>query len=76
MELPTGVRMAHNGSFLRVPDRGVHELTSFVTEDKSLFLLAHMGLAEVDRDSWRLSVKGLVRNAVSLSFADLHINLR
>jgi DMSO/TMAO reductase YedYZ molybdopterin-dependent catalytic subunit len=72
MELPaTGVRMTHEDYFLRVPERGVHALTSRVTEDENLFLLAHMGLVEVNAESWRLTVGGLVRSPASFSLADL-----
>ncbi len=72
MELSTpAVRMTHEGYFLRVPDRGVYALTSDVTDDKDLFLLAHMGLAEVDPQSWILRVKGLVSKPASFRLADL-----
>jgi DMSO/TMAO reductase YedYZ molybdopterin-dependent catalytic subunit len=72
MELPmTGVRMTHNGYFLRVPERGVHALTSRITEEENVFLLAHMGLAEVNPESWQLQVEGLVRSPASLRLADL-----
>lgn len=66
------VRMSHEGYFLRVPERGVHALTSSVTEEENLFLLAHMGLAEVDGDSWCLSVEGLVRSPRFFKLGDLH----
>ncbi len=72
MELaPTGIRITHHGYFLRVPERGVHALTSSVTEDEDLFLLAHMDLIELDPESWRLKVEGLVENPASLTLPDL-----
>ena len=72
MELSAaGVRITHEGYFLRVPERGIHALTSRVTEEENLFLLAHMGLAEVDPTSWRLCIEGLVREPVSLGLTDL-----
>lgn len=72
MELSAaGVHMTHKGYFLRVPERGIHALTSRVTEEENLFLLAHMGLAEVDPMGWRLRVEGLVREPVSLRLTDL-----
>ena len=72
MELPlVGIRMTHEGYFLRVPKRGVHALTSLVTDENNLFLLTHMGLAEVSPESWRLNAGGMVRNPVSFSLADL-----
>ena len=63
--------MTHQAYFLRVPERGVHALSSYVTDDKDLFLLAHMGLAEVDPVAWRLQLTGLVLTPMSFSFADL-----
>ncbi len=66
-----GIRMAHQGYFLRAPERGVHALTSYITEDKDLFLLAHMGLAAVDPLKWKLEVSGMVRKPTSFSLADL-----
>lgn len=72
MEPPTpAVRMTHEGYFLHVPEHGVHALTSHVTEDENLFLLAHMGLAEVDPDNWTLRVDGFLRNSSSFSLSDL-----
>jgi DMSO/TMAO reductase YedYZ molybdopterin-dependent catalytic subunit len=65
------VTMTHQGYFLRVPERGVHALTSYITEDRDLFLLAHMGLAAVDPREWRLQVSGLVIKPASFSLADL-----
>lgn len=69
--LAPGVRTRHEGYFLRVPERGVHALTSRVTEDENLFLLAHVGLAEVDAHTWKLRVEGLVANPAFFSLADL-----
>jgi DMSO/TMAO reductase YedYZ molybdopterin-dependent catalytic subunit len=64
--------MTRPGYFLRVPERGVHALTSYQTADEDLFLLAHMGLAEVNDLDWSLTVRGLLRNPASLRIADLH----
>lgn len=64
-----GTRMTHLGYFLRVPERGVHALTSYITEDNDLFLLAHMGLAAVDPVEWKLEVSGLVMQPASFSLA-------
>jgi DMSO/TMAO reductase YedYZ molybdopterin-dependent catalytic subunit len=65
------LRMTHQGYFLRVPERGVHALTSYITEDKDLFLLAHMGLAEVNPVEWSLEVNGLVKKSARFRLADL-----
>ena len=67
-----GIRMTHQGYFLRVPERGVHALTSYITEDKDLFLLAHMGLAAIDPLQWKLQVSGLAMEPALFSLADLN----
>jgi len=66
-----GVRMMHEGFLLRMPERGVHSLTERVTADRDLFIVTHMGLAEVDPAAWRLTVGGLVQRTAVLSLADL-----
>ena len=66
-----GVRMTHRGYFLRVPERGVHVLTSYITQDPELFLLAHMGLAAVDPLEWNLEVGGMIMKPASFRLADL-----
>ena len=66
-----GVRMTHEGFLLRMPGRGVHSLTERITADQDLFVVTHMGLAEVDPAAWRLDIGGLVRRPVSLSLADV-----
>ena len=65
------IKMTHQGYFLRVPEQGVHALTSYITEDNELFLLAHMGLAEVNADAWTLQVSGLGNSSTRFSLADL-----
>ncbi len=65
------IRMTHQGYFLRVPEQGVHALTSYITEDKELFLLAHAGLAEVSAVDWMLEISGLVNNSTRFGLADL-----
>jgi DMSO/TMAO reductase YedYZ molybdopterin-dependent catalytic subunit len=72
MELSAvGVHMKHEGYFLRVPERGVHALSSRITEEENLFLLAHMGIAEIDPQQWRLRVGGLVSSPASFGVVDL-----
>jgi DMSO/TMAO reductase YedYZ molybdopterin-dependent catalytic subunit len=65
------VRITHQGYFLRVPERGVHALSSYITDDNDLFLLAHMGLAEVDPVAWRLQVTGLVLKPMAFRLAEV-----
>ena len=72
MDVPgPSMRMTYQGYFLRVPERGVHALTSYITEDNDLFLLAHMGVAAVDPVAWKLQVSGLVVKPTSFSLADV-----
>ncbi|MDB0509378.1 molybdopterin-dependent oxidoreductase [Ralstonia solanacearum] len=66
-----GVRLTHEGYLLRVPERGVHDLTDYITEDEKLFLVTHMALAEIDPDVWRLHVGGMVRSPLSLRLDDI-----
>jgi DMSO/TMAO reductase YedYZ molybdopterin-dependent catalytic subunit len=66
-----GVRMTHEGFLVRMPGRGVHSLTERVTADPDLFVVTHMGLAEVDPDTWRLHIGGLVKRPVTLDLPRL-----
>lgn len=66
-----GVRMTHEGFVLRTPGRGVHSLTERVTADPDLFVVTHMGLAEVDPGTWCLRVGGLVQRPVTLTLPGL-----
>ncbi len=67
----TGVRMTHVGFLLRQHRRLVHALTDRVTSDANLFVVTHMGLAEVEPASWRLRLDGLVRKPCDLTWAAL-----
>ena len=52
----------------------VHEFVSWLTPNEQLFVRSHFGppLAEaVDPDSWRLTVKGLVKEPLSVSLKEL-----
>ena len=66
-----GVRMVHEGYKLVTPARGVHAMTERVTPDRDLFLVTHMGLAEVDPASWWLDVDGLGARTLRLTLRDL-----
>jgi DMSO/TMAO reductase YedYZ molybdopterin-dependent catalytic subunit len=66
-----GIRLTHRGYFLRVPQDGVYALHSYITDDETLFLLAHMGLADVDPQQWSLEVGGLVNSPASFGVVDL-----
>lgn len=66
-----GVRITHEGYLLRVPERGVHDLTDYMTEDEKLFLVTHMALIEIDPDTWRLHVGGMVQRPISLRLDEI-----
>ncbi len=54
-----------------VQDRRPHELTTFVTPERDLFRVWHLGIPDVEADRWALRVGGLVGAGLSLSFDDL-----
>ena len=47
------------------------EITSFFTNNEDFYLVQHYGQPEVDNDSYRLRVTGLVDNELELSLDDL-----
>jgi len=49
----------------------VSRLTSFVTPTEDVFVVAHMGIARIDVDAWRLAVGGLVDRTLTLTHAEL-----
>jgi len=49
----------------------VSDLSSFVTPEDQLFILAHLGIPIVDRDAWRLAIGGLSARSIELSFDDI-----
>jgi DMSO/TMAO reductase YedYZ molybdopterin-dependent catalytic subunit len=63
--------MTHEGFFLRTPALGARALTERITPERDLFVVTHMGLAEVDPGSWWLDVGGLVERPLRLTLADL-----
>jgi DMSO/TMAO reductase YedYZ molybdopterin-dependent catalytic subunit len=62
--------MLEKGTYRSIP-RKVSQLTSFVTLESDLFVLAHLGIPLVSRDDWSLSVTGLARQSLRLRFGDL-----
>jgi DMSO/TMAO reductase YedYZ molybdopterin-dependent catalytic subunit len=67
MKATDTVRITHTGYLLRVPDRGVHALTEYVTDDDQLFVVTHMALIDVDPRAWSLRIEGMVENPCALS---------
>ena len=47
------------------------EITSFFTDNEDFYLVQHYGQPEVDNDSYRLKVTGMVDNELELSLDDL-----
>jgi DMSO/TMAO reductase YedYZ molybdopterin-dependent catalytic subunit len=66
-----GVRMTDAGFSLRMPPRGLHSLTERITDERDVFVVTHMGLAEIDPASWYLVVDGMVQRELRLTLADL-----
>jgi DMSO/TMAO reductase YedYZ molybdopterin-dependent catalytic subunit len=48
-----------------------HRLVDRVTAESDLFLIAHLGIAHIDSDTWRLSIGGLVERPRDFSLAEL-----
>lgn len=49
----------------------VSKLTSFVTPTEDVFVIAHMGIARLDAEPWRLTVDGLVDRTLVLTGDEL-----
>lgn len=47
------------------------EITSYFTDNDDFYLVQHYGQPEIDNDSWRLKVTGMVDNELEFSLADL-----
>ncbi|MDB5517213.1 MAG: putative oxidoreductase molybdopterin binding [Tardiphaga sp.] len=62
--------MLETGTYRSVP-RKISQLTSFVTSEPDLFVLAHLGIPAISRDDWTLSVTGMVASPLTLRFEDL-----
>lgn len=52
----------------RVP---AERLVSAITPSSDVFVLAHFGVARVDKHNWRLQISGLVNRPATLAFDDL-----
>jgi DMSO/TMAO reductase YedYZ molybdopterin-dependent catalytic subunit len=48
-----------------------HEMTAAITPSRSLFMLAHLGIARIDAHEWRLEVGGLVKQPLRLVLGDI-----
>ena len=58
-------------SFYRRIPLQPHQLTERITPTKDLIVLCHLGVPQVARDDWSLSIEGLVERAVTIRFDDL-----
>ena len=63
----TAVTMDPPRTFRRVPLLP-HQMTSKLTAQRDLFVLAHVGIPRVDASAWTLRISGLVRNPASFTF--------
>ena len=48
-----------------------HQLVERRTPTEDVIVLCHLGVAHVRREDWSLSIDGMVRRPMRLSFADL-----
>ncbi|MEX2470206.1 MAG: sulfite oxidase [Pseudohongiellaceae bacterium] len=47
------------------------EIDTFITDNDDFYLVQHYGQPEIDNDSWRLRVTGMVDNELDISLAEL-----
>jgi DMSO/TMAO reductase YedYZ molybdopterin-dependent catalytic subunit len=47
------------------------EITSYFTDNNDFYVVQHYGQPEIDKDSWRLKVTGLVDNELEISLQEL-----
>ena len=66
----TRIRMDPARLYRRVPLLP-HQLTSELTPQRDLFVLAHVGIPRFDVADWTLSVTGFVRESITLNFEQL-----
>jgi len=64
------IDMIETGTYRSVP-RKISQLTSFVTPEPDMFVLAHLGIPSLPRDDWSLSVTGMTTTPLVLRFRDL-----
>lgn len=62
--------MSYVGMIAKFP-LGVHDLKSFITSEKHLFVLSHMGIPAIDIAQWRLKISGLVEHNFEFSYQNL-----
>ena len=67
----TGLPMTKEGFSYRGPERGVHSLEQWLTDENNHFLVTHMGFLDIDPEHWNLEIGGLVDNPVELNLRDL-----
>ena len=58
------------GFYRRIPLQP-HQLTERLTPTKDVIVLCHLGVPQVARDDWSLSIDGLVARAVTIGFEEL-----
>jgi DMSO/TMAO reductase YedYZ molybdopterin-dependent catalytic subunit len=66
----TAVTMDPPRTFRRVPLLP-HQMTSKLTAQRDLFVLAHVGIPRVDASAWMLRISGLVRKPASFTFDEI-----
>ncbi|HSL78977.1 MAG TPA: molybdopterin-dependent oxidoreductase, partial [Pseudolabrys sp.] len=66
----TAVTMDPPRTFRRVPLLP-HQMTSKLTAQRDLFVLAHLGIPRVDANAWTLRISGLVRKPASFKFDEI-----
>lgn len=64
------MRLLQTSTYRSVPRR-ISELTSHVTPESDLFVLAHLAIPLITEAEWSLDITGLVRRPMRLWFADL-----
>lgn len=70
MASESAVRMDPPHTFRRIPLRP-HQLLSRITEQRDLFVLAHVGVPRIDAERWVLHITGLVRTNVAFTFEQI-----
>jgi DMSO/TMAO reductase YedYZ molybdopterin-dependent catalytic subunit len=64
------VRLDPRGYFRRIP-LSPHEMRDRCTRTQDAIVLCHLGIPRLDRDTWTLTVDGLVARPLELRFGDL-----
>jgi DMSO/TMAO reductase YedYZ molybdopterin-dependent catalytic subunit len=64
------IDMIETATYRSVP-RKISQLTSFVTPEPDMFVLAHLGIPSLPREDWSLSVTGMTATPLVLRFDDL-----